>query len=579
MGISSPPTSRAQVAEMMATSMGRRALSEGSPAFFDTYYCGMRAAPHRSRWLKLLTGAIEDARSSEAQRKNHVLLLAPRDHGKTEVAVTLATREVVRNRDIRILWISESITVAKKRLSRVKALMLSEKIREDWTEEPWAGCIDWFEGDGETEWKKELIRVQRHRESVDPTIEVVGIGGAVTGGHFDLIICDDLESDKTTYTAAMREKNRAWFRGTVLPMLSPGGSFIIIGTRKHHDDLYGHLIADPMWRVIEDPAISQWPESFEIKVRADEELGAEIFEGVDVVGPSKVLWPQERPIHYLLAERHSMGSLLFSREFQHQVVDESSAPFKMDWLNAAKARGANLTLDAIPGGLQKLEIVQGWDLSLVTDAKKAASQDSDFTVGITWARDAFGDRYLLGIRRERGITPGKLRGLILEEFEKFGGHGSVSYVAVERNSFGELQFMGLQRTTDLPLKGHLTTSKKADPWDGVPSLRTFFENGKVIFPSRTEEDSKRLDPLIQELWGLGKERHDDTVMALWIAETVLRDGGFVYRVASSDGTFETGGASPSPETGKAAEPTSTPRSDAADAAWRDIYGMVDGFFD
>ena len=47
-----------------------------------------------------------------------------------------------------------------------------------------------------------------------------------------------------------------------------------------------------------------------------------------------------------------------------------------------------------------------------------------------------------------------------------------------------------------------------------------------------------IKPLIDELWGLGRERHDDTVMSLWIAETVLRKSGFVHRLAFGDTTYE-----------------------------------------
>jgi hypothetical protein len=62
----------------------------------------------------------------------------------------------------------------------------------------------------------------------------------------------------------------------------------------------------------------------------------------------------------------------------------------------------------------------------------------------------------------------------------------------------------------------------------VPALSVLFENNKVILPSATERDRERLDPLINELFALGKARHDDTVMALWIAETWLRKSGFTY---------------------------------------------------
>ena len=41
--------------------------------------------------------------------------------------------------------------------------------------------------------------------------------------------------------------------------------------------------------------------------------------------------------------------------------------------------------------------------------------------------------------------------------------------------------------------------------------------------------------MIQELWGLGREKHDDTVMSLWIAHSVLRVERFTHRYVDSVG--------------------------------------------
>jgi hypothetical protein len=79
-----------------------------------------------------------------------------------------------------------------------------------------------------------------------------------------------------------------------------------------------------------------------------------------------------------------------------------------------------------------------------------------------------------------------------------------------------------------------TGAKKASPWDGVTSLSVLFENGKVIIPSRSAMDKEISDPLIQELWGLGREKHDDTVMSLWIAHCVLREERFQHVISFGD---------------------------------------------
>jgi phage terminase large subunit-like protein len=505
---------------LLTTPEGRRAVSEASPAFFDTYYCGMRRAPHRDRWLS----ALEEARLSARARvqKAKTLLLAPRDHGKTEAACTYVTRMLCLDRDIRILWISESQTQAEKRLRRVASLLASPRILEDWTQEPELGAGP-FRGPDD-KWSATQIYLQRSRASVDPSLEAVGTGAAIVGGHFDLIVCDDLESDRNVASPTVRAKTREWWRSTVAPMLVRDGAILVIGTRKHYDDLYEHMIKDPTYRVLHDRAILEWPSSHGFRLETDEH-GREVISGIDVEG-GRALW-EERPLDYLLTERRAIGERLFSREFQNEVQDDSAAPFKMAWIDEAKERGARWSLGQIPP--EVVDIVQGWDFSLVTDPKRAEARDTDYTVGITWGRASNGDRYLIDIFRRRGMSQAELQGRVKGEYAKYGDR--VRVVAVERNAFGELHFMGLQRSTDLPLKAHLTTSKKADPWEGVPALSVLFENAKVILPSRTEADRERLDPLIHELWSLGKAAHDDTVMSLWIAETWLRKSAFVYSVA------------------------------------------------
>jgi len=511
-----------------ATAHERRTLAHHSPVFFDTYYCGMRYAEHRSKWFSQFDETWQNAR--EQGDKGRLLVLAPRDHGKTEAGISYAVRAICLNRDIRILWICESSGQSEKRMRRVKALLRSEKIVADWGSDPANGCTS-FESE-ETPWTQTQVYVPRKLESVDPTITAIGSGGAVTGAHFDLILADDLESDVTCHTASQRAKTKRWFRATVLPMLSRGGLIAVIGTRKHFDDLYGDMISDASWALIEDPAIKRMPKSYKYQTKIQN--GREIICGVEVKGKTEVLWEAERPIEYLLRERRSMGAQLFAREFQHQVQDDSASAFRYEWLQTAMERGKHLSMYQIPP-INRLEIVQGWDFSLVQSVAQAEARDTDYTVGTTWARDLdTGDHYLLGIWRKRGLTPAQLKTAVIEEYERF--RGRVSQIAVERNAFGEMHYMGLKKSTDLPIVPHLTTgAKKADPWSGVASLSVLFENEKVIIPSAKPIDQRISEPLINELWGLGREKHDDTVLSLWIAHSVLRRERFAHCYVDSQG--------------------------------------------
>ena len=135
--------------------------------------------------------------------------------------------------------------------------------------------------------------------------------------------------------------------------------------------------------------------------------------------------------------------------------------------------------------------------------------------------------------RFRGVSPNELQRRIISEYERFKQF--VTCVMIEKNAFGQLHLLQLQTKTDLPLKQHLTTAgAKSSPWTGVPALSALFENGKIVLPYRDQETRDVVDVLCQELYGLGKEKHDDTAMSLWIAETAMRDASFQYAVSFGD---------------------------------------------
>lgn len=509
------------VKQLITTKEGRRLLSIHSPSFFVTYYLGYSYAAHQDAWLKECERLTQEGKEETSKRK--LLLLAPRDHGKSFLSIAYTVRRLCLDRNAKILWISASSGQAEKRVRMVKRYLQDPKIIADFASDD----LPPFKTE-DTKWIATQIYLVRPDESVDPSVEAVGSGGSITGGHVDVIIMDDLEDDRTVYSSTVRDKTREWLRGTVQPMLSRGGFMLVVGTRKHHDDVYAHMIKDPTFELRNDPAISQFPESHSFDMGLDES-GRDVIRNVQVVGVSKVLWEDERPIEYLLKERQAIGSLLFAREFMNQVNSDDSAAFKWEWLEIARKRGSAYSFGEIPA-VDRLQVVQSWDLALITDAKRAEDQDGDYTVGTTWGKDQDGNRYLLSMVRARGLTPNELKALIVSEYEYYKEF--VTCVMIEKNAFGQLHLLNLQTTTDLPLKQHLTTAgAKSNAWTGVPALSALFENGKIILPYRDDTSRFMVDTLCAELYGLGKEKHDDTVMSLWIAECAMRSASFEYAVS------------------------------------------------
>jgi phage terminase large subunit-like protein len=523
---------------LIGTPAGRRELALRSPTFFDSYYCGMLAAAHRTRWLEESVRLLTQARQT-GQKLRH-LALAPRSHGKTERGITTLLYLIVAlDRNARTCWVGRNQQTSVARLSRVRALMLSDRVLEDWTTAEELGWGPFLSGKGglspagvAEKWTDTECRIRREIISVHPTLAALGVGGALTGGHYDAALVDDPEDDGSVKTRARRESMKAWVKTTLIPTLDPGSCLFVMATRKHNDDLYSDMLRDPTYFVSQDTAFSGPISDIAYEpVTEIDTSGREVVSGIALTGPRpEVLWPEARPAEFLLLEALTLGAQKFAREYQNTVLDDAAAAFKWADLQAAKEYGRFMgfvrSIDDLPEGV--FTVVQAWDLSLVDDPDAAQERDSDYMVGVTWARhEESKDRYLLDMERYRGVKQSRMLRIMEAAYHaKVAAGVHVHAVTLEQNAFGELYKQALEEGSDLPLRGHLTGTNKIDPFDGVFALGVLFENNKVVLPYRGgaeyADDRAKVDTLVQELWGLGREKHDDCVMALWIAELALR---------------------------------------------------------
>ena len=511
-----------KISELLSTSEGRRALSITSPVFFDSYYLNMRAANHRTNWLD----TIEDisTQAQESNDKGKLLVLSSRGHGKSLLAISYCVRQICMNRNISILFISASAGQAEKRVRLIKQFLESDKIIEDWA----SNDMPPFRGP-ETKWTSTQMYVQRNGSSVDPTLEAIGSGGKITGAHVDIVVIDDLEDDLTVASASVRQKTRDWLAATVTPILNQGGMMLVIGTRKSEQDIYAHMKNDPTYRVIEDAAIKKWPDSYEYITDIDEK-GNEYIKDVKVVGDYEVLWPEFRPIKYLLMERRSMGSHLFAREMQNQVQSEDDAIIRRDWVERAKRN--NYTFDFPPNiDLSECLVVQAWDLSIEADKKKAKSKDTDFTAGFCLARDPNGKIWVLDMFHERGITQQSIMNAIVSMYERWDEY--VREIWVEKNSFGAIHIQQLQRTS-LPVKPVVMTAKNALR-NSIHHVAVLFENQLVRLPYGDAYSQKYMDTFCDELVAYPSTgMHDDTICSFMHGVSALKKVGNTYSVAVGD---------------------------------------------
>ena len=361
-------------------------------------------------------------------------------------------------------------------------------------------------------------------------IKAVGSGTKVRGmlrkgRRPTLIVCDDLENDEAVATQARRRKLERWLQKALIPCGIEGRvATIAVGTILHADSLLSRLLSTEHY--------SGWLKRRFAALYNDE--------GVPDAHGTIPLWPEGWPLFRLRARKRKIGSIAFTQEYLNQAIDEATALFRRNWLNAARNRGlgrsfvyaavrriafdlvvstwdyAELVAKSEAGAYQV--VVTAWDLALVDDEKQAADRDSDWTVGTTVGLDASDRLHVCRIFRKRGMTPQELRERIVGEQSVVGA----DYVAVENNQAQKLIEIDLRQIPNLPIVGHTTDRKKHSVYEGVPGMSLLFENGRIDLHANNEIERKRVSMLIDELHGLGLEAHDDMVMSLWIAICVIR---------------------------------------------------------
>lgn len=179
-------------------------------------------------------GEISD-RLDKFKNKKH-LILGPRGSGKT-IGITIAKglHRAIQNPNIRILLYGETNHNALVNLRAVKNICENnQKFINTFGIMGYTG--------GPTKWTdEELYFMSRRRSLREPTFMTGGLDTAVTGLHFDLIIPDDMISNKNTQNREQMDKSYETFL-TLFPLLDPMGEMWLPGTFWEQYDLYNTIL-------------------------------------------------------------------------------------------------------------------------------------------------------------------------------------------------------------------------------------------------------------------------------------------------------------------------------------------------
>lgn len=406
------------------------------------------------------------------QRK---VVLAARDHIKSTIMSQLFPlwRAAYQHRDLkeRILLMSDTGKQAKKNLEHIDILI---------EHAPW---LSHLRPHRPKTWTKTELYMSNGSK-----IEVVGFGSPVRGGHYHLVVLDDIIGDTQRHSFEFMLK---FIRRAVIPMVKKGSQFFFVGTPQHE--------MDPIMVF------------YNMKI-----YNGEIFPAVQNWDNKEVLWPEHWDFDSLMERKEEVGTLAFAQEYQCEPIDDSSSMFPMDVLTENYAGKLSLT-ERYDGA---------FPVYIGVDIAKSGRVGADWWVAIAIEVDEAENRRILSIEREKGLTLPKQ----LDKLESLGERFKPRFIVVEANALQSFVTDEALRTTALPIIPHTTGKEKANLEEGVPSLVVLFENKKYRIPRRTERDRILTDVLVNELnhfgWEgatvKGKGAHDDTVMALWLAELAMR---------------------------------------------------------
>lgn len=462
---------------------------------FAKYICGwdlMEEQPHREMAEFLTLGLdksdhlnlniqppVTTKAVKELEGKLKKLMMVPRGCFKTTLGGNAFPLWLLwHNPNLRILIDSETLSQSKSILSGIKDMIENNQMLK-------LICVD-EEGNYLLEPNKKIAGgwtddqvILKHRNKTglkEPSIFCTGVDNAKTGAHPDVIIMDDMVSERNVTTDVQIEKVKDHYRYS-LSLLEPGGLQVVIGTRYHMADLYNDLMELPTFEHYVRPAILE---------------------------DGSLFFPSRLNHKTLEEKKKEQGSYIFSSQYMLNPIDDSNAVFKKAWIQY---------YDKTPALIERYILI---DLAI------SEKETADYTVVMAVGIDK--DKRIYVLEYDRGhYKPAQTINAIFSMYERHRRH-NVKAVGIETVAYQKAMLYFLRdemrrRGIYMPLK---ELKADRDKMRRIGALQPLFENGDVFIKREHKE-------LEQELLEFPFSKHDDTADALAYILQVLRAGNIRTR--------------------------------------------------
>lgn len=458
------------------------ALVKENFLIFAKFELGLDIAELHHQWWDCLNAGMDS------------LIMAPRDHGKSH----MVTRAYVAWKAKYDPFIKEILILgadspsARENLEKIKEMMNDSSSLQ--------GLLP--------STKKGHSSVSKLLLNNGVAIKSRSFFCQLRGRHPQLIILDDVLSERNSLSVIFREQVKNYFFGAVYPMKDKGSlsmrqqgfnaQIVVIGTAQSEFDLYHDLLKNRSFKRIKQSAI------------------------VDEVR-HLALWPDRYSWQDLMDIKKAVGNLMFSKEYRNEPIQDETSLFPSSLMK--KMIDDTICYQSQYNGPNNVYL--GVDFSI------PGSTDGDYTVAVIAEDVGNGYLQMLHIWRDRPNSMQEQITNIANLCKNF----NVTIGYLEANLFQQIYSEYFKLYTDLPLQPHVVTSSgKNSTETGLLSFRPLFENKKFIFPYRDENDIDLTDLIITEFSGLVRKNgklgnfrfHDDIVMATWHMLQASRTANFSF---------------------------------------------------
>lgn len=241
----------------------------------------------------------------------------------------------------------------------------------------------------------------------EANVTVTSMDSSLVGGHYDMVIGDDLIGEKQVTNEDQIRQTIEWYQ-RLMPIMQHKEPVVVIlvGTRWHDADLYG-------WLLEHEP--EKWRTYIERAERTPEEQAE---------GKRRFFFPQLLNEERLEDLRGTMRPYLFSCQYYNDPVQEADGPFKAHFFD-------DVYYDLPDKDEERQKFLRGMSVYTTCDPAITKEKRACYATVVSVAWDHNGVGWVLDLFRKRRIDPDDL---IQECFRQHRAWNPIQ-VGIEQDGF------------------------------------------------------------------------------------------------------------------------------------------------